>query len=88
MNRKLIIGRNTCLALASGLFTGGVVTHIVAKELAKEVLINLFFPAIVLYFFYTLTHVVEDNPNLKVTDPYTIISFLIGLLFAIHIIFF
>lgn len=88
MNRKLIISRNICLALASGLFTGGVVTHIVAKEYAKEILIDLFFPAFVLGYLYVLTHILEENPNLKISDPFVIICFLIVLLFAIHLIFF
>lgn len=86
--RQLKILSNTLLALSSGLFTGGVVTSVVFQNNLLNILIKLYFPALVFYYFYILCNVLIENDNLKITNFYVIISIIIAFLFGMHIILF
>ena|SRR3989344_2224111 len=83
-NTKIKILRNTALALATGLFIGGVVTRIVSDEFSKEILLSLYIPALVFYFFYIISYLRGEQIK---KDPSSMIIIFVAILCFIYILF-
>ena len=80
----------TCLALAAGLFTGGVVASIIfiSKEHSLGVLTKIFAPAALFYEFYITLNVLETEEDIKNNKKLFIINFLIVIIYLVLILFF
>ena len=65
MEKINLILRNTFLALATGLFTGGVITTIISDEHSLGVLTHAYLPAVLFYEFYILLNVIESEKDAK-----------------------
>ena len=74
---------NTFLALAAGLFTGGVVTSIVSSDYSKEILLELYLPAIVFYYMYVACITYREG---KFSLKHLIITFCVFILFMLKLL--
>lgn len=81
-----VIG-NICLGLGSGLFTGGVVSSIIAEGYATDILFKLYIPAMIFYFAYILSYILR-NQKLRWKDPFVWVSVFVLVLSGIYFIWF
>lgn len=86
MSRLQEVIRNTCLALATGLFTGGVVTNIISKEHALPILVEAYFPAFVFYQFYIVLSVIQSPKDARENKLLFVINLIIFFLLVIYLI--
>jgi hypothetical protein len=77
MNRQREILLNTLLALSTGLFTGGVVTTIVAQDKGFEILTLAYLPALMAYYFYVALSVLQKEEDVKKNKLFAVITLLV-----------
>ena len=84
-NVKFEILKNTCLALAAGLFTGGIVTSFVLeKSKMLDLLRDAYMSALVFYYFYVTINVFEKNEEESISKwSLFIISFFIFIIWIV-----
>ena len=54
---------STCLAAATGLFTGGAVAMAISNGISKEILFLIYFPSFVLYVCYVALEAIDVGPK-------------------------
>ena len=76
MDKQTKIIKETCLAVSTGLFTGGVAIMAINKnnvEASKATLLELFLPAIFFYLSYYLLSVINENQAISVAKVFQVI---------------
>ena len=81
MSSKNKVLKNTCLALATGLFTGGVVTSIATTTYSLTILTKAYLPAMVLYFSYVTLSAFENKISKKWNKTLLVLTLIILFLF-------
>ena len=57
--------KQTCFGIATGLFTGGIVTTIVSPNSSLVVLLYAYVPSLVAYEFFVMLTVIENEKDAK-----------------------
>ena len=81
-NKVYTVLKNTSLAIATGLFTGGVVSSAITMGHSKDILLRLFLPALIFYELYITLTVFEK----KKSEFLFVINLILGFLFYIYML--
>jgi len=85
MNKKTEVLKNTTLAIATGLFTGGIVAQIISNGFSRGILLKAYIPALVFYELYVFLNI--DNEIIKRNFFILIINILLVVLFVFYCIY-
>lgn len=83
MSKQAEIAKNTCLALATGLFTGGVVARIISPDNPGGILYSAYVPALVFYAAYLILCVCDTKENARKNPGLMLLFFFIFVVFVL-----